>query len=367
MDGNKDEATKCRLLAEKYLREGNKERALKFLEKSQKLYPTKKAEELLATLSKNGMSAGSKHKEGEENLRHRSANGDASKKAVEKDYTPEQVEAVKNIKKCKDYYEILGVSKEATEAELKKSYKKLALQFHPDKNRAPGAAEAFKAIGNAFAVLSDPEKRRRYDQFGDENPQPRIYRDHYDYARGFEADITPEELFNMFFGGFGGASMSGGRVFMHRRNNGRRHRHQHQQFHEEEEHEPPLLHSMIQFLPILLLVVLSLMSSFMLTDPPYSLSRSGSYYIQRATVRRKINYYVQEEFEEKYKDKIQAIEKRVEDDYISRLQSQCFRERQYREEVRARARFWRDQNLMDRANNMQMKSCDSLEKIAAAG
>ena len=49
-----------------------------------------------------------------------------------------------SIKKCKDYYEILGVSKEATEAELKKQYKKLALQFHPDKNRAPGASEAFK-------------------------------------------------------------------------------------------------------------------------------------------------------------------------------------------------------------------------------
>ena len=58
-----------------------------------------------------------------------------------------------SIKKCKDYYEILGVSKEATEAELKKQYKKLALQFHPDKNRAPGAAEAFKGNCATFCTV----------------------------------------------------------------------------------------------------------------------------------------------------------------------------------------------------------------------
>ena len=55
------------------------------------------------------------------------------------------------------------------------------------------------AIGNAFAVLSDSDKRRRYDQFGDENPQPRIYRDHYDYARGFEGQWNILEISNMVF------------------------------------------------------------------------------------------------------------------------------------------------------------------------
>ena len=124
-----------------------------------------------------------------------------------KEYTSEQVEAVKRVRKCQDYYEILGVTKEASESDLKKSYRKLALQFHPDKNHAPGAGEAFKAIGNAIAVLSDTEKRQQYDLCGpmeERTSRPSRGRHgfyEHDPTHGFESDMTAEEIFNMFFGG----------------------------------------------------------------------------------------------------------------------------------------------------------------------
>jgi len=68
----------------------------------------------------------------------------------------------------KDYYSILGVKKGATDEELKRAYRKLALKYHPDKNKAAGAEEKFKEIGEAYDVLSDPKKKQVYDQFGEE-------------------------------------------------------------------------------------------------------------------------------------------------------------------------------------------------------
>lgn len=127
----------------------------------------------------------------------------APSSAVE--YTKDQLEICERIRRCKDFYEILCVTKEATDTEIKRSYKKLALQLHPDKNRAPGAVEAFKSLGNAAGVLTDPEKRKQYDLYGnDVKKGTRHYHANHEYEHayrgGFDSEFTADELFNMFFG-----------------------------------------------------------------------------------------------------------------------------------------------------------------------
>ena len=103
----------------------------------------------------------------------------------------------------KDYYKILGVAKSASAEEIKKAYRKLALQYHPDRNKGDKAAEdRFKEISEAYAVLSDSEKRKQYDMFGADGFQQRYTQD--DIFR----DVDFGSIFREF--GFGGGGGRGG-------------------------------------------------------------------------------------------------------------------------------------------------------------
>ena len=111
----------------------------------------------------------------------------------------------------RDYYEVLGVEKTASEAEIKSAYKKMAIKYHPDRNPGDQEAEAkFKEAAEAYEVLHDPQKRQRYDQFGHEGLNGA--------GSGFNMDMDLNDIFSMFgdifggrgFGGFGGGG--GGRA-----------------------------------------------------------------------------------------------------------------------------------------------------------
>lgn len=91
----------------------------------------------------------------------------------------------------RDYYEVLGISKNASEQEIKKAFRKLAMEYHPDRNKSPEAEEKFKEVNEAYEVLSDENKKAKYDQFGHAA---------FDQSQGFGG--AGFEGFD--FGGFGG-------------------------------------------------------------------------------------------------------------------------------------------------------------------
>ncbi|MEM3227512.1 MAG: molecular chaperone DnaJ [Candidatus Micrarchaeaceae archaeon] len=109
---------------------------------------------------------------------------------------------------AKDYYEILHVRKDASPEEIKAAYRELALKYHPDRNKSPNAEETFKEINEAYAVLSDPEKRRQYDAYGPEGFNQRF--SEQDIFRGFDIEEVfknfgfdfgdTDEIFSSFFG-----------------------------------------------------------------------------------------------------------------------------------------------------------------------
>ncbi len=105
-----------------------------------------------------------------------------------------------------DYYEILGVSKDASKEEIKSAFRKKARQLHPDVNKAPDAEEKFKELGKAYETLSDDNKRATYDQYGEDGLRNAGFDTNGPFAGGF-GDLN--DIFESFFGGFGGFGFGG--------------------------------------------------------------------------------------------------------------------------------------------------------------
>lgn len=358
MDGNKDDAIKAMRIGKDALDAGDTDRALKFLSKAKRLDPSLPIDQLLDPIlnkddpSSSPASSSSSSApqapppsraaaaEATDGLRERKQKG--KKKEGEQNggdtsgvrtYTEEQLEVVHQIKKnTMDYYKILGLDKDCTVEDVRKAYRKLSLKVHPDKNKAPGAEDAFKAVSKAFQCLSDAESRKRFDLVGSDEP-PAYNRRAASTARSYNGfyqdDIDPDEIFRNFF--FGGMAPANTRQFgqfgtYHFRTGGVHHTQGAQQGSGGSN-----VRMLVQLLPVLLLLLLNFLPS---SEPVYSLSRSYPYEHKFQTPRG-VAYYVKlPNFEEQYPHQSTertTLERHVERDYYSIITQNCRVEMQRRQ------------------------------------
>lgn len=257
------------------------------------------------------------------------------------------MEEIIRINESSDYYDILSVSKDANEEEIKKSYRKLALKYHPDKNDTPGTAEAFKRISNAYATLSDKEKRRQYDlqQHGSGRG---INQGHH-----FQSEINPEELFNMFFNN-GNVRFNNGNIWTYNVQFPRRAAQNRGQQQES---------TISPFIPIIILAIVSILTSNMVADPPYSLHKTAKYSVGRSTVNLKVPYFVEKDFDQMFSGSLKVMESKVEDIYINQVTYSCLNEKQHKENLIWRARMAGSSKQMRNAHLYKTPSCERLEEI----
>ncbi|GMM30035.1 type I HSP40 co-chaperone [Martiniozyma asiatica (nom. inval.)] len=313
------------------------------------------------------------------------------------EYTPEQEKVVLEILKIEhsDYYKVLKSDKNSTDVEIKKSYRKLAIKLHPDKNKHPKASEAFKRIAKAFEVLSDEGKRKLYDMTG-RDPDSRggggggsgaagggfegFARNGFGGAQfgGAHGAGGVEDILNAMFGmnGMGGAQfqqfhfggpgmgmggngfpngfffspggagmgMRGGMPRTQRTNNARR-----QQGNNARNPQIPNWYNyLIQYLPIIILLF-SMLSSFWGGSgdsnskkfsgkvPRYTFSKNEPFVVERNTPIYHIPYFITERTSNDFQLRKQSnkefigLDKYVEKKYVDDLERGCYIERKKKE------------------------------------
>ncbi|KAG0169520.1 hypothetical protein DFQ28_003598 [Apophysomyces sp. BC1034] len=382
METNKDEAIRCLSIAKNHYGNGNFSSAVKLTKKSISLYSTDEAKAFLVK-AENQLA-----QQGPSTTTSTPQQKPSEKPIPEKKYSPDQANAVKEVLQCgTDYYKVLKLDKDCSEVQIKKQYRKLALQFHPDKNNAPGADEAFKLISKSFTVLSDPQKRAIHDAGGGDPEQrassgPAFSGFRTQSAFGGE-DISPEDLFNMFFGGnggFGGPGFSsatfvgpGFRTQTYYTGSGAGRR-AHPIFTQQRGGARQASGGwtiLLQILPLLVLFGYSLLSGlFTDSTPEFSFKATSVYSQARMTQVHQVPYYVNPSAFGKMDQstyKLARIEQQIELDWVRGLQQSCEIERRERaNRLNAASGIFgigRNEEKYQAALRLPMKHCEEIKRF----
>ena len=282
---SEQEARKAFDIAKKALQENDTAKALRFVQKSIRIFPTEEAQALLIQISNT----------------NRKMSGE--KPAEPDDLNSEDYKICIDILGKKDYYDLLGVAKTASEDDIKSKYKKLALKLHPDKNHCSKATEAFKKISTAYNCLSNKEKRAIYDVHGeDEQFQQK-------YERGYEEEMSPEDLFNYLFFG----------AMPNRRMQRRRYEPQ------PTNRRASKWVAFVQLIPFLLMIGAVMVMNFQHSsnyDEYYSFHKNYLYPIQMTTSSG-VTYFVSTNYQLLDMGDRMRINKMVESTYVGNLMQRC--------------------------------------------
>lgn len=320
-------------------------------------------------------------------------------------YTEAQLSVVAQVLKSKEggrgaHYRVLGIPHNADDAAIKKAYRQLALKLHPDKNSAPHADEAFKAVGLAYATLSDGQKRRIYDMSGEEDPDNRgggARRGNGGGPNFHGQEVSPEDIFNMFFGGgmppgAGGggpgfrvysSGFGPGMAFGGMNPNGMRARQQRQRQHQQQQHADGILGSVSQLLPLLFIL---LFTFFNMTSNDDSGAATANKYFSLTPVKphtnplatkitnvKDIPFYVSDQFlrtiaRDRYQ--LSQVERMVERGYEKYLVEECKNQKTYKRRLEKRAAATRSSlsdveraNLAKKAEEFELTRCIELEDL----
>jgi len=302
-------------------------------------------------------------------MRRRAAHGHAGAAARPADDagTPQQRELVNNILKAQDFYQILSIDRSASDDDIKKAYRKLALKLHPDKCKAAHAEEAFKAVSKAFSCLSDSDKRAYYDRTGYENTAAAAAAANQQrntarrgmrqgpagmyYAEDFDAD----EIFNMFFGG--GLH---GQMFRAQYGTPRRQSQQHQRPANDHAASNRAMLGLMQVLPVLLLVLLSWFSGS--GTPVFSVAPNQQFSVRMQTKRLSLPFFVPNEYDFERQYPIRSsqrakLERQVESEYYDSLQQRCQNEQIQRQ------RMYYSFRQRETAKSMKLHACEELDDL----
>ncbi|PJF16960.1 hypothetical protein PSACC_03231 [Paramicrosporidium saccamoebae] len=348
-EANRDEAARCEELSRRFFDQKEYTLAAKYAEKSVRLYETAQSLAWLSTVRQTlsepapPRPAESKSPQDSKSASH-AQTPQKTKPLDSNTYTKEQAEG-------------------------------MALQFHPDKNHAPGADEAFKVVSRAFSCLSDTSKKTQYDQFGSEEPAGFSGVRFRRTARpmNFEGEISPEELFNMFFnGGFEGAHFQSSGfppMFVHHFHSGgqrarRRQKHQ----------EQPLswIAIALQIIPVAIVGLFLFLGSFLGTSNAstdtwdaysryISLSRTSSHTHQMATEKNAVPYWATTDYQKYFsrgnQRELRVYEEAVERQYLVEIQKKCQEEELdlQKRKVNAKTR--------EELERLQMEKCPSCDKL----